>query len=250
MSKSYTPGLKVLEKTSIQKERILPLRGEVHANQGDNVNPNDIVASTKIPGNVQMVNVANELNIDPDQVSDCMLCSVDESIEKGQIIARSKGLFGLFKSEVKSPIDGIVTQISDITGQVVISEQSIPINVNAYISGKVTSVIADEGVCIEGCGAYIQGIIGLGGEQQGELSVLSDLSDFKNLDEKYKNKILVIPGHINYELYEKSKNAGVKGIIAGGFDYKSMSKILGYSLGVAITGSEKTLTLVLRLKLC
>ena len=81
MSKSYTPGLKVLEKTSIQKERILPLRGKVHANEGDEVDANDVVASTKIPGNVQMVNVANELNIDPDQISDCMLCLLDESLD-------------------------------------------------------------------------------------------------------------------------------------------------------------------------
>ena len=87
MSKSYTPGLKVLEKISIQKERILPLRGKVHVNEGDRVDANDVVASTEIPGNVQMLNVANELNIDPDQVSECMLCSVDEHIEKGQIIA-------------------------------------------------------------------------------------------------------------------------------------------------------------------
>ena len=43
MSKSYTPGLKVLEKISIQKERILPLRGKVHANEGDKVDANDVL---------------------------------------------------------------------------------------------------------------------------------------------------------------------------------------------------------------
>jgi hypothetical protein len=31
---------------------------------------------------------------------------------------------------------------------------------------------------------------------------------------------------------------GVSGIVSGGFDYIDLSKILGYSLGVAITGSE------------
>ena len=99
MSKSYTPGLKILEKTSIKKERILPLKGKVHVHEGDIVDADNVVASTKIPGNVQMINVANELNIDPDEVLDCMLCSVDENIKKDQIIARSKGLFGFFKTE-------------------------------------------------------------------------------------------------------------------------------------------------------
>ena len=98
MSKSYTPGLKILEKTSIEKERILPLKGKVHVKEGDKVDADNVVASTKIPGNVQMLNIANELNIDADQVVATMLSSIDESVEKGQIIARSKGLFGFFKS--------------------------------------------------------------------------------------------------------------------------------------------------------
>ena len=46
-----------------------------------------------------MINVANELNIDPEQVPECMLCAVNEKVTKGQIIAKSKWLFGLFKSE-------------------------------------------------------------------------------------------------------------------------------------------------------
>ena len=63
MSKSYTPGLKVLEKTSIEKERILPLSGNVHVKINEEVSHDDIVASTKIPGNVQMINIANQLNL-------------------------------------------------------------------------------------------------------------------------------------------------------------------------------------------
>jgi PleD family two-component response regulator len=46
MSKSYTPGLKILEKTVIKKERILPLKGKVHVNQDEEVNADKIVAST------------------------------------------------------------------------------------------------------------------------------------------------------------------------------------------------------------
>ena len=45
-------------------------------------------------------------------------------------------------------------------------------------------------------------------------------------------------GFINLDAYEKSKSVGVAGIVSGGFDYNSLSDILGYKLGVAITGSE------------
>ena len=92
MSKSYTPGLKILEKTSIKKERILPLIGEVHVKQDDEVVPDTVVASTKIPGNVQMVNVAKKLNIEPDNILDCMLVELDESIIKDSY-CRKQGNF-------------------------------------------------------------------------------------------------------------------------------------------------------------
>ena len=73
MSKSYTPGLKILEDTKVEKERVLPLKGELHVNVNDNVESNTIVASTHIPGNVHMVNIANELNIDAKQILEYIL---------------------------------------------------------------------------------------------------------------------------------------------------------------------------------
>ena len=67
MSKSYTPGLKVLKDTNISKERLLPLKGNVHVKKNDIVNSDTIIASTEIPGNVRMINIVNELNIDVNQ---------------------------------------------------------------------------------------------------------------------------------------------------------------------------------------
>ena len=89
MSKSYTPGLKVLKDTNVKKERLLPLKGNVHVKINDTVHPDTIVASTEIPGNVHMINVANELNIDVDQVESCMIVKINESIEENQMLAQS-----------------------------------------------------------------------------------------------------------------------------------------------------------------
>ena len=113
MSRSYTPGLKILESTKVVKTRLLPMKGKVHYKIGDYVESNDIVASTKIPGNVHMVNVSKQLNIEPDNIKDCMLTKIDEEVEKNQIIAENKGLFGLFKTQVKSPINGVIANVSE-----------------------------------------------------------------------------------------------------------------------------------------
>ena len=121
MSKSYTPGLKVLKNTKINKERLLPLKGKVHVDVNDLVKSEKIVASTEIPGNVHMINLSNELNIDPKQINECVLINEGDHVSKEQLIAQNKGLFGFFKSEVKSPIDGQIMNISNVTGQIVIS---------------------------------------------------------------------------------------------------------------------------------
>ena len=46
----------------------------------------------------------------------------------------------MFKSNIKSPIDGKIINISNVTGQVVVSEHPIPINVDAYIPGKIKNL--------------------------------------------------------------------------------------------------------------
>ncbi len=243
MARSYTPGLKILSHTKVVKRRLLPMKGSVHYKTVDLVNSNDVVASTEIPGNVQMLNVANQLNVEPENVPECMLVKLDEEITKGQIIAESKGIFGLFKSQIKSPIDGALANVSGITGQAILSEPPIPVEVDAYTSGKIIEVIEDEGVTIETQGVMVQGILGVGGENQGELvKVTSSHNDeltHSMIEVEHKGKIIIGGSFLNLQTFKKAKEVGVAGIVSGGFDYTDLSTILGYSLGVAITGSEE-----------
>ena len=242
MSRSYTPGLKILARTKIIKKRQLPMKGNVHLKIGDIVKSDAIVASSELPGNVQMLNVANKLNIEPENVPECMLAELDESIYKGQIIAERKGIFGMIKSQLKSPIDGTLANVSEITGQAILSEPPIPVEVDAYTSGTITEVEDEEGVTIETVGALVQGILGIGGENHGILEVVttspSDELTAEMIQEKHKNMVLVGGSFLTKDTFEHARKIGVAGIVSGGFDYTDLSKILGYSLGVAITGSE------------
>ena len=148
MAHSYTPGLKVLKNTEIFKERRLPLKGQVESKTGDVVKPDDVVANTDLPGNVQMINVATLLNADASDIENYMIKSKGESIEKDDLLAETKGLFGFFKSSVLSPVSGTIESISTVTGQVVLRESPIPVEVDAYIEGKIDGVIPEEGVVI------------------------------------------------------------------------------------------------------
>ena len=124
-----------------------------------------------------------------------------------------------------------------------------PIEINAYIPGIVKKVYKEEGIRLESSGTYIQGIIGVGGEKQGKLIVIADSPEYiineNEITSNHEGCILVVGSFLTYELYKKAESMGVSGIITGGFDYNSLSKILGYSLGVAITGTEKGMTLII-----
>ncbi len=243
MAHAYTPGLKVLEFAVVEKQRRLPLPGEINVVQGAKVAAEQVVASTRLPGNVQTVNVTGLLGILPDEIEEAMLKKVGDSVKKDEIIAQSKGFFGLFKSQVRSPINGQVESVSKITGQVIMREPPIPVEVIAYIDGLVTDVLKNEGVTVQTRGSFIQGIFGIGGEVIGELAVAVDkpeqvLTD-KEIDKNFKDRIIIGGSMVTYEAMIRARDIGAKGIIVGGIEDQDLKKFMGYDIGVAITGSEK-----------
>ena len=243
MAHSYTPGLKVLKKTVFKKERILPLKGDVLVKAGDSLNPDTIVASTNLPGNVQMLKVSNILNIDPKDVVEALKVKEGQSIKKGELIAETSGIFGMFKSSVESPVDGTIESISQSTGRVVVREAPIPVEIDAYVKGVVDEVVENEGIVLSSNAAFIQGIFGIAGEKRGELALVSSSPSEElkadQITSDMKGKILIGGSFLSLEAYKKALSVNVAGIVVGGFNYYDLKAILGYNLGVAITGTEK-----------
>ena len=243
MAHSYTPGLKVLKKTIFKKERILPLKGDVLVKSGDQLTPDMIVASTNLPGNVQMLKVSNILNIDPKDVVEALQVKEGQEVKKGDLIAETSGIFGMFKSSVESPVDGTIESISQSTGRVVVREAPIPVEVDAYVSGIVDEVVENEGIVLKSNAAFIQGIFGIAGEKRGDLLLVSSgPSEELTTDQitaDMKGKILIGGSFLSLEAYKKALSIQVAGIVVGGFNYYDLKAILGYNLGVAITGTEK-----------
>ncbi len=243
MAHAYTPGLKVTSRTRIRKIRRLPLPGETLVEKGAKVKGDDIVARTAVPGNVQTVNVAGLLGIPPEDVPNLMIKKVGDPVKKDEIIARSKGLFGLFKSEVRSPVDGTVESISPVTGQVILREPPQPVQIDAYIDGIVDEVIPREGVVVANDVSLIQGIFGVGGETRGVLKRIADVPDeivpAEKIGSDCQNRILIAGSLITYEVIEKALQFGARAIVGGGIEDSTLRRFLGYDIGVAITGSEK-----------
>jgi len=242
MTHAYTPGLRLADKLQIRKDRNLPLPGDVIVKKGDMVKSDDIVARTNLPGKVHSVNVINRLAILPNDLRKNMLKKEGDSVVKDEPIAETKPFIKMFKSICLSPITGIIESISDITGQVLLREPPKPVQISAYIDGKVVETIENEGVVVETNATFIQGIFGIGGETTGELQVIvnspDDIVKPEDIKEEHRGRIIAGGSIIYFDAIKKALDTGVKGIVVGGIRDKDINELLGYDLGVAITGSE------------
>jgi len=243
MAHAYVPGLKVLSRTVIVKERKLPLEGEVLVKEKDLVKARDVVARALLPGPVDIINAANKLGIDPKELSLFLLKNEGDRVNEGETIIKYSSFFGLFKQEIKSSITGVIESISFATGQIILRKDPTPIEINAFFDGIVESIIPKLGVVVKTYGTYIQGIFGVGKERIGKLRVIVDKNDDvldnkELLNDVEEGSIIVGGSYISKEFIDRAIEKKVVGIIVGGIDAEILKELLGYEIGVAVTGSE------------
>jgi hypothetical protein len=242
MAHAYTPGLKVTRRIRHRARRVLPISGDVLVKVGDKVSGQDVVAQTFMPGDVMPVNLSNILSLPPGDVPECMLVKEGETIAIGDSVARTKGIFGLFKNEYKSRVAGTLESISATTGQLIVRGDPLPVQVKAFLSGEVVEVIPQQGVVIEADVTFVQGIFGIGGEAFGPIRMACAKHD-EELDTDLitpdmKGAVIVGGARMTGAAVREAIKVGAAAVVSGGMDDQDLRDILGYDLGVAITGSE------------
>ena len=245
MAHAYTPGLRVSEQAIITKQRMLPILGQVTVKRGDIVSATQVVAVTHLPGNVQLINIAHQLGIEPSEVHGRLRVKIGDNVSEGQVLAENVGLFGLIRTQVTSKSSGTIESISAVTGQLILREPPKPLEVNSYITGIVTKVYDMEGVEIMTEGALIQGIIGVGGERHGRIKNLAHSPDAElkpgDIGEDCAGCVIIGGRRASLETYRRAEAVGASGLVVGSFNDSDLGAILGYDLGIAITGGENHL---------
>lgn len=250
MAYAYSPGLKVLKSTVLRRNRRLPIKGQTLVKIGDKVGAEQVVLKTELPGKADVVNVMSLLGCQPHEVKQFMVKPIGEHVEKGELLAMRAAFFGLFKTRIESPMSGTIESVSDVSGQVVMRGAPVPVDVKAYIDGKVVEADEGEHVTVEVTGSFIQGIFGVGGETYGKIVMASSdpsgILGENSFTEDMKGAVVVGGSLITYNGLQKAIEVGVNAVVVGGFDDADLKKFLGFDLGVAITGHEELgLTLVL-----
>ena len=240
---AYTPGLKIKRAVRVQKLRRLPMLGKVFVQVGDEVDFRTMVAEMMVPGDPTVITAALKLGIQKEDLRDYMKKKEGDQIKLGEQIAGYNAFFGLMKNWILSPIDGYVETISDISGQIILRENPVSVTVDSYIRGKVVEVFDGEGATIETNGAFIQGILGVGGETHGEIKVVVNNPNTHLMEDlitkECKGKILIGGALVTKEALLKAVEVGVAGIVTGGIRDTDLIELLGFEIGVAITGHEE-----------
>ncbi|MCL6580066.1 MAG: hypothetical protein K6U08_00390 [Firmicutes bacterium] len=246
MAHAYTPGLKVTDYTVLRRQRRLPIPGDVLVKLGDTVRPDTVVAKTMLPGDPQTLNAANVLALLPNEVRSAMKKKEGDTVKAGEVIGISASFFGLLKKRLVAPCDGTIERISDVSGQVTLRQPPTPLELTAYINGKVAEILPREGVVIETRGAYIQGIFGVGGEKYGPIRFRAQGPDrpltAADIDQSCKGCVVVGGSLITGEAIRKAVEVGAHAVVAGGIIDIDLVAYLGYDIGVAITGHEDVST--------
>ena len=250
MAHSYTPGLTVTEQATIRRRRLLSLPGTVLVTAGERVRANQPVARAELPGKVYPLNLANQLGVAPDEIHEYLIKKAGDSVHKDEILAENKPLIKWFKTEVLSPITGVVESLSSVTGQVLLREPPRVLELLGYVDGLIVEVIPQQGVVVETNCSLVQGIFGIGGETRGEIVIAVTSPDEvltpRHLTPAMKGKVVVGGSFISSEALTRAKEVGVAGLVIGGIHDKDLRALLGYDLGVAITGTEQVgFTLIL-----
>jgi hypothetical protein len=250
LASAYTPGLTVSGDIVVRRIRRLPIKGEVLVEEGQPVEPDSIVARALLPGVLQTIKFSERLGVEAKDAKHFLKPNIGDPIEKGQVLAETSGFFGLFKNTVVADYAGTIEEVSEITGNVLVREAPTPVDIKAYIKGKIAETVPEEGAVVETRCALVQGIFGVGGERTGIIRIAVSGPDAvlqpNDVLDDDAGKILVAGSGFTYEALQRASQVGAAGILAGGLKDGDLVRFLGYDIGVAITGQEAiNLTLVI-----
>jgi len=229
---------------------MLPLPGKVLVAVGHRVRSDQVVARAELPGKVFPINLANQLSVTPGEMKGYLTKREGDLVKKDEILAENKPLIKWFKTEIRSPVSGTIESISSVTGQVLLREPPRVLELLAYVDGTITETIPQQGVVVETTCSLVQGIFGIGGETSGDIVMAVHAQDEpltpNHLTPAMKGKVVVGGSFLSAETMKQAKAVGVAGVVVGGIHDEDLRALLGYDLGVAITGTEQVgFTLIL-----
>jgi hypothetical protein len=245
MSQVYTPGLQISPTAAIEKVRELPLLGRALVKVGDRVEATTPVLEAELPGELEVVRIADIVGAAPEDIEACLTVRIGERVQRGALLYEKKAFFGLFTDQVRSPAPGTVEFFLSANGHLGIRRDSTPLQVNGYIAGVVSEVVEGKSVTIQTTGALLQGIFGVGGERLGTVYALPlppttivTAAELQALGVPLRDHIVIGGMTFDETALNECAAQGVSAVITGSLSSEVLTRFVGYEIGVSITGDE------------
>jgi hypothetical protein len=166
--------------------------------------------------------------IPPSRVKRSLLHDVGAQIEQGAPLARAGRLSG---KKCLSPVSGMLADVDDATGYIIIIPDPVRYELLANVPGVVTEVMPYEGVQIDTPAAQVYGIFGIGTSQYGVLQLMvtdpSEPITPNKIDARFAYAIVIGGCGISAAALQKAVQEGVRGIIVGSIDEAELRAFLG-----------------------
>lgn len=168
----FAPVHHVIGLTTIVRERLLPVSGNVIARVQQKVNTGDVVAETLWSREHVLLDVARMLGVSPAAADRLIKCQVDDKLAASAEIAVGRGLF---PRTARVPREGRVVAVGG--GQVLLEVGESKLELKAGLPGTVIQTIPNRGVVIQITGGLVQGLWGNGRVDGGSLVNLMEAPD-------------------------------------------------------------------------
>lgn len=202
----------ILPLTTIERERVLPVAGNVIAKLNQNVSSTDLIAEATWSREHLLIDVARTLSISANAADRLIQVKVNDKVPEGSEIAVGKGLF---PRTIRSPRDGRVVAVGG--GQVLMETGDASIQLRAGIPGTIVHIIPNRGAIIRTVGSLIQGTWGNGRIESGILFNLTegpdDVLTASRLDVSLRGSIILAGLIRDAETFRTATELSVRGMI-------------------------------------
>jgi hypothetical protein len=202
----------ILPLTVIERERVLPVAGEVKTKLNQKVSPTDVIAEATWARDHVLVDVARTLDISSVAADRLLRIKEGDQISEGEEIAVRKGII---PRTIRAPRSGKVVVAGG--GQVLMETGETTVQLKAGLPGTVVQIIPYRGAVIRMIGALIQGAWGNGRIETGQLHDLTEKPDgvltASQLDVSMRGMVILAGMIRDAETFRAAVELPVRGLI-------------------------------------
>jgi len=198
---------------------------------GDEVRPEKIVGLGRKSVGFRRINASEQLGIKPSDLKESVTKMPGSYVNKGDVIAENKKMFGLRKAQVISPIKGVILSIDEKIGVITMNYEPEELKIVSGVHGTVSDIDPDEPtVTMKSSVLELSGRVGLGNRREGAIHLVGQpdlpISE-KQVEPSWENKIIVGGSLITRKVLYHCIALKVQGIVTGGMHWEDYAALVG-----------------------